>query len=115
MKVTIFHNKKKRCEVTKTSQNLLVLAFSKSGFSSFSQKDLKLFWKPGVGIAAGWLLSFFALSHEMVSIIVPILQTELLFILFFSYIFLKEYEKISLRIVASALLIVVGVVLVSVT
>ena len=63
---------------------LLVVALSKDNRTSrFSGKDIHLFWKPGVGIAIGWLLSFLALSQEMVSIVAPILQTELLFILFF--------------------------------
>ena len=52
---------------------LVVMAFSKTAATpKFSQKDLKLFWKPGIGIATGWLLAFLALSQEMVSIVVPI-------------------------------------------
>jgi drug/metabolite transporter, DME family len=94
---------------------LLVIAFSKNtGARRFSGQDICLFWKPGVGIAAGWLLSFLALSQEMVAIVAPILQTELLFILFFAYIFLRKIEKYSFKLVASALLIIVGVVLISI-
>jgi len=94
---------------------LLVLAFSNGARTSkFSRKDLQMFWKPGVGIAAGWLLSFLALSQEMVSIVAPILQTELLFILFFAYIFLRKLEKISFKLIISALLIVAGVILISI-
>lgn len=94
---------------------LLVMAFSKTSRTrKFSRQDMHLFWKPGVGIAAGWLLSFLALSQEMVSIVVPILQTELLFILFFAYIFLRKLEKISFKLIANAILIVVGVILVSI-
>jgi len=94
---------------------LLLLFFSDGARASgFSRKDLQMFWKPGVGIAAGWLLSFLALSQEMVSIVAPILQTELLFILFFAYIFLRKLEKFSLKLIASALLIVAGVILISI-
>jgi len=94
---------------------LLLLFFSNGARASrFSRKDLQMFWKPGVGIAAGWLLSFLALSQEMVSIVAPILQTELLFILFFAYIFLRKLEKFSLKLIASALLIVAGVILISI-
>ncbi|WNZ28883.1 MAG: DMT family transporter [Candidatus Bathyarchaeota archaeon] len=93
---------------------LIVLFFSKTdNVSKFSKKDFKLFWKSGVGIATGWLLSFLALSQEMVSIIVPLLQTELLFILLFSYIFLRKIEKFSFSIVTSALLIIAGIILIS--
>jgi len=94
---------------------LLLLFFSNGARASrFSRKDLQMFWKPGVGIAAGWLLSFLALSQEMVSIVAPILQTELLFILFFAYIFLRKQEKFSFKLIASALLIVAGVILISI-
>ena len=94
---------------------LLVTAFSKTSRTrKFSRQDLQLFWKPGVGIAAGWLFSFLALSQEMVSIVVPILQTELLFILFFAYIFLRKLEKINFKLIANAILIVVGVILISI-
>jgi drug/metabolite transporter, DME family len=95
---------------------LIVLAFSKpDALSKYAKKDFKLFWRSGVGMAIGWLLSFFALSQEMVSIIVPLLQTELLFILLFSYIFLRKIEKISIILVANALLIIMGIILISLT
>jgi drug/metabolite transporter (DMT)-like permease len=80
----------------------------------YSRKDLQMFWKPGIGIAVGWLLSFFALSQEMVSIVVPILQVELLFILLFAYIFLRKLEKFSFKVVASAFLIITGVIVLSI-
>lgn len=88
--------------------------FKGDKISNFSRQDFQMFWKPGIGIAAGWLLSFFALSQEMVSIVVPILQIELLFILFFSYIFLRKLEKISIKLVLSAFLIISGVILLSI-
>jgi drug/metabolite transporter (DMT)-like permease len=94
---------------------LLVIAFSRNAKRpQFSRRDLRHFWKPGVGIAAGWLLSFLALSQDMVSIVVPLLQTELLFILFFAYIFLRKHETVSLKLAASALLIVAGVIFISI-
>jgi drug/metabolite transporter, DME family len=94
---------------------LLVMEFSKDVRDvSFSRQDIRLFWKPGVGIAAGWVLSFFALSQAMVSIVAPLLQTELLFILVFAYIFLRKIEKFSFKLAASALLIVAGVILISI-
>ena len=94
---------------------LLVMAFSKdSRTTRFSRQDLQMFWKPGVGIAAGWLPSFLALSQEMVSIVVSIQQIELLFILFFTYIFLRKLENFSFKLIASAFLIVAGVILISI-
>ena len=92
---------------------LLVIRLSRNTETPcFSLNDVRNFWKPGVGIATGWLLAFVALSQEMVSIVAPILQTELLFIIFFAYVFLRKQEKVSLKLAASAILIVVGVILV---
>jgi DME family drug/metabolite transporter len=94
---------------------ILIIKLSKNTETRrFSRQDLSIFSKPGVGIAAGWLLSFLALSQEMVSIVAPVLQTELLFILLFTYIFLRKIEKYSLKLVASAILIIIGVILISI-
>lgn len=82
--------------------------------SKFSGADLRLFWKPGAGISLAWLLSFLALSQENVSIVAPLLQTELLFILLFGYMFLRKFEDISFKFITSAVLIVIGVVFVSI-
>jgi drug/metabolite transporter (DMT)-like permease len=94
---------------------ILVIRLSRNTVTPhFSLNDIRNFWKPGVGIATGWLLAFVALSQDMVSIVTPILQTELLFILFFAYVFLRKQEKISLKLAASAILIVAGVILVTI-
>ena len=93
---------------------LLLLFSSDAGDSKFSLDDLRLFWKPGVGIAAGWLLSFLALSQEMVSIVAPVLQTELLFILIFAYLFIRKLENFSFQLIISAFLIILGVILISI-
>lgn len=93
---------------------IVALASKNSNIKKFSTEDLKLFWKPGVGIAAGWLLSFLALSQEMVSIVTTVLQTELLFIILFGYLFLRKLEKFSLKLAASAALIVIGVILITI-
>jgi len=94
----------------------LLLVFSNTARGSkFSGEDLRLFWIPGVGISFAWLLSFLALGQEMVSIVAPILQMEHLFILFFVYIFLRKIEHIFFKLIISALLVVMGVILVSIS
>lgn len=77
-------------------------------------RDFRLFWKAGVGLSLGWVLFYYALSLERVSIITPIKQTEPLFILFFTYLYLKELERISFKLIITTLLIVIGVLLVSI-
>lgn len=93
----------------------IIIAFSKNTRTSrFSREDIKMFWKPGVSMTIGWLLAFFALSQEMVSIVSALMQTQLLFILLFTYIFLKKIEKLSLKLAASSFLIVAGAMLISI-
>ena len=93
---------------------LLVLIFSNTTLGSkFSGRDLRLFWKAGVGLSVAWVLSFYALSLERISIVIPLMQTEPLFVLFFVHLYLREMERISWRLILSTLFIVVGVVLVS--
>ncbi|UCH32053.1 MAG: DMT family transporter [Candidatus Bathyarchaeota archaeon] len=77
------------------------------------RKELGYFWKAGVGLSIGWLLAFFALSLEKVSIVTPLLQTESLFIIFFSHVFLKKIDEISVGLVFGSLIVVFGVALVS--
>lgn len=93
---------------------LLLSIFSPNKVGSkFSGRDFQLFWKGGVGLSLAWVLSFYALSQERLSVVAPLMQTEPLFVLFFVYIYLRELEKISLKLVISTLLIVMGVMLVS--
>jgi uncharacterized membrane protein len=62
-------------------------------------KDLRLFWKPGASLSLAWILTFYALSYERVSIVTPLLQTEPLFVLLLAYLHLKGLERISLKVV----------------
>jgi DME family drug/metabolite transporter len=93
---------------------LLISSNTTRGFT-FSVKDFRMFWKAGVGMSLGWILSFYALSHENVSIVAPLLQTEPLFILFFVYLYLEKLEHISFKLVISTLLIVMGAMLVGIS
>ncbi|NIR86987.1 EamA family transporter, partial [Candidatus Bathyarchaeota archaeon] len=92
---------------------LSIYSHAKLGYT-LSGKDFRLFWKAGVGLSLAWVLSFYALSHERVSIVAPLMQTEPLFVLFFVYIYLRKLESISFKLVISTLLIVIGVMLVSI-
>jgi len=94
---------------------LLVLVSSNATRDSLSLgRDFQLFWKAGVLMTLAWVFAFFALSYERVSIVTPILQIEPLFVFLFTYLYLKELERISFRLVAITLLILVGVMLVSI-
>lgn len=94
---------------------LLFLIFSQAKRNlSALRKDFQLFWKAGVALSIGWILAFYALSNERVSIVTPILQTEVLFVHLFAYIYLKELEQISSKLVICALIIVLGITLVGI-
>ncbi|MGE5306654.1 MAG: DMT family transporter [Alphaproteobacteria bacterium] len=59
------------------------------------------------------VLNFIALGRGQVSAIIPLLNTTPLFILVFSKIFLRGVERVTLRIVLGAILMVSGVVLIT--
>jgi DME family drug/metabolite transporter len=92
---------------------LLMFLFSTSTRKELSLKrDFRLFWMAGIGQAISWILSFYALSYETVGVVTPLLSIEPLFVVFFAYLYLKEVEHISPKLVASIALTVLGVVLV---
>jgi drug/metabolite transporter (DMT)-like permease len=78
------------------------------------KRDFRFFWIAGIGQAISWILSFYALSYERVSIITPLLSVEPLFVALFAYIYLKDLEQVSRKLVVSIILTFLGVVLVTV-
>ena len=94
---------------------LLLLSISETWHRSFFPKrDFRLFWKAGLGITLSMILSFYAVSYEEVSIVTPLLAVEPLFVVFFAYLYLKELEQISYKLVLSVILTVSGVALVGI-
>jgi drug/metabolite transporter (DMT)-like permease len=92
----------------------LMLALHKPTRKGMSlKKDFRFFWAAGVGQAVSWILSFYALSMEEVSVITPLLSIEPLFVTFFAYFYLRELEFVSPKLVASIILTVFGVILVT--
>jgi drug/metabolite transporter (DMT)-like permease len=92
---------------------LLILMLSTSTRKELSLKrDFRFFWVAGIGQALSWIFSFYALSYDEVSLIMPLLSVEPLFVAFFAYFYLREVERISPKLVASIFLTVLGVVLV---
>jgi DME family drug/metabolite transporter len=79
------------------------------------KRDLRLFWLAGVGQALSWILSFYALSTEKVSIITPLLSVEPLFVVLLAYLYLRGQEHVSLKLVVGILLTAIGVILVTST
>ena len=93
---------------------LIMIASSTSTRKELSLKrDMRLFWAAGVGQAITWMLSFYALSFDGVSVITPLLSIEPVFVAIFAYLYLRKIEHISKKLVVSIVLTVLGVVLVT--
>jgi drug/metabolite transporter (DMT)-like permease len=76
------------------------------------QKNLKLFWLAGIGLAIAWILSFAAVSLASVTIVFPLHATESLFIVFFAFLYLKKQEPLSVKLISGVVMVVLGVLLV---
>ncbi len=93
---------------------IAMLVFSEPTRKGLSLKrDTRLFWLAGVGQAVTWILSFYALSFDDVSVITPLLSMEPVFVALFAYLYLPKIERVSPRLVVSIVLTVLGVVLVT--
>ncbi len=79
----------------------------------FFKRDLRFFWLAGIGQVAAWILAFYALSYETVSIATPLLSLEPLFVVLFAFFYLRKVEHLSAKLFAGILLTVFGVILVS--
>jgi len=78
------------------------------------KQDFRWFWVAGIGQAVSWMLAFYALSFETVSITTPLLSVEPLFVAIFAFFYLKQVERVSLKLLASIVVTVIGVVLVAI-
>ncbi|MCW3994848.1 MAG: DMT family transporter [Candidatus Bathyarchaeota archaeon] len=77
------------------------------------KRDLRLFWAAGIGQAVTWVLAFYALSFEQVSIVTPLISTEPVFVAIFAFLYLRKIEQLSPKLFASIILTVAGVILVT--
>jgi drug/metabolite transporter (DMT)-like permease len=93
----------------------VMFAFSKRTRKELSlRRDIRLFWIAGIGQAFSWILSFYALSVERVSVITPLLSIEPIFVVLLTYLYLRGTEHASLKLVVSIFLTVFGVILVTI-
>ena len=93
---------------------ILLIATSEPTRKDLSlKKDFRLFWAAGLGQAVSWLLAFYALSVEQVSIITPLIAVEPLFVVGFGYFYLREKEHVSAPLAASIAIAVIGIALIA--
>jgi drug/metabolite transporter, DME family len=74
---------------------------------------MRLFWVAGIGQAITWMLGFYALSFDDVSVITPLLSIEPVFVALFAFFYLRKIERVSPKLVVSIVLTVLGVALVT--
>ncbi len=77
------------------------------------RKCLPFYGAAAVVSATAQLLGYIALSQGDVSVVVPLINTNPLFIVLFSAIFLRDLETLNARVAAGAALIVTGVALIT--
>ena len=93
-----------------------IFVFSKRSrlYISFKTDDLLLFAAAGISLAVAWLFLFYALSFGDVVIVAPLASLHPLVVVGLSYFFLKEIEKVTQKIVLGAIMVVLGVVLITI-
>ncbi|HEY3303325.1 MAG TPA: EamA family transporter [Candidatus Binatia bacterium] len=71
------------------------------------------FLAAGITISLSMICIYYAIDLGNVSVVIPISSTGPFFSLIFSALFLRDVEKVTLKIVCAAAMIVVGVVLIT--
>ena len=77
------------------------------------RKCLPFYGTAAVVSATAQLLGYIALSEGDVSVVVPLINTNPLFIVLFSALFLRDLETVNAQVAAGAVLIVTGIVLIT--
>jgi drug/metabolite transporter, DME family len=104
--------------------SLLALFWGTLGFSLMAVRGLRtidgdfrrgavLFSAAGIFSAIGVVLMFQALSRGQVVVVSPVLATNPLFTLILAAIFLRDVEQLTRRVVVGAVLVVIGVAVLS--
>jgi drug/metabolite transporter (DMT)-like permease len=94
---------------------LSLLFLTRTGEYRFhlEKQALPFFFPASFFYVAAYFALFTALRGEFVVIVAPAIHSAPLFTLILSYVFLRKEEKISPKVVAGALLVIVGVTIIS--
>jgi DME family drug/metabolite transporter len=90
---------------------LFLMSKSMRNSVSMSRNDLLFLCAAGVSITAGWLTLFYALSLGDVIIVAPLSNLQPAMVVGLSHLFLKDVEKITPKMIAGILLVLIGVLL----
>ncbi len=92
---------------------VFLLATGKIGLIRPDRKSLPFFGSAALVSASAQLLNFEALDTGEVSVIVPLLNTSPLFAVLFSSLFLRDLERVDLRMLLGILLMVAGMAIIA--
>jgi uncharacterized membrane protein len=100
-----------------TSWCIITIILTTSGnmkkLAQVKRRSFIYFFLGGCATCIAWLSFFHALDKGRVAIVTPIATSYSLFTLFLSYLFLRDTERMSLKIIIGMILIVGGVILFS--
>ena len=94
---------------------LLIFVFTtrRGPMLRMEKSSLKFFFLAAVVAVTAQVLNFIALGRGQLSVIIPLLNTTPLFSVLFSALFLRDLEKVNLRIIIGAVLMVLGIILIT--
>jgi DME family drug/metabolite transporter len=78
---------------------------------SLNRNDLLFLCAAGVFLTAGWLTLFYALSLGDAIIVAPLSNLHPVIVVVLSYLFLKDIEKITSKMIVGIILVLIGVLL----
>jgi DME family drug/metabolite transporter len=90
---------------------LFLMSKSMRNSVSMNRNDLLFLCGAGVSLTTGWLTLFYALSLGDVIIVAPLANLQPVMVVGLSYLFLKDIEKITPKMIAGILVVLIGVLL----
>ena len=92
--------------------SMLCLVFKSMRNSiSLNRNDLLFLCAAGVFLTSGWLTLFYALSFGDAIIVAPLSNLHPVMVVGLSYLFLKDIEKITPKMIVGIILVLIGVIL----
>lgn len=92
---------------------IFVLATRRASMLRMERQGFSIFFAAAIVATVAQVLNFIALGRGELSVIIPLLNTTPLFTVLFTVIFLRKVETVNRRIIAGALLMFAGVVIIT--
>lgn len=93
---------------------LLTLSRDIRRSASLGKQSFRLFGKAALFMCGGWFCSLYALRYGKVIVVSSLRNTEPIFVLLFTHLFLRRLEKISLKLVVGTIVTLLGILCVTI-